>query len=151
MAPRGKRSSGASDPEAEAKAEQRRLEKHEKFRTMVVDHNRMKDGNIVGESKGRLTRVREAIASLSKLANKSSYVWTEEDAEAILSVIEQDLADLRERLIPSEKKVSKYSVGKSLFDPHRNDASREAAAEFGIGTNGYSTDGAEQEAAEVTA
>lgn len=152
--PRNRKPADASEmtPEqAEAAAQEKASAKHDKFRTMAVDHIitvTAKDGTeSEQERKGRLTRVRESIASLGKLTNKSAYAWTEEDALAILTVIEQDVSDLRDKLIPPKGKgKSKLSVTASLFNPHRTQASEDAAAEFGIGPDGHSNgQGQEQE------
>lgn len=60
----------------------------------------------------RVNKVMEAIGRIAHLSNRSNYEYTEEQAEAMFSMIEKQLAEVKGRFAPKQEKNNTFSFGK---------------------------------------
>ncbi|MBQ4059947.1 MAG: hypothetical protein IJD40_13625 [Lachnospiraceae bacterium] len=60
----------------------------------------------------RVNKVIEAIGRLENLSNRSSYEYTEEQVEAMFSMMEKRLAEVKGRFAPKQTKDNTFSFEK---------------------------------------
>ena len=60
----------------------------------------------------RVNKVIEAIGRLENLSNRSSYEYTEEQVEAMFSMMEKRLSEVKRRFAPKQAKDTTFSFEK---------------------------------------
>lgn len=80
--------------------------------TKKVQDNESKAEKFVRLGEYRVNKAIEAIGRIENLSNRSSYEYTEEQVEAMFSMMEKRLAEVKSRFAPKQVKGSSFSFEK---------------------------------------
>ena len=80
--------------------------------TNTVQNNESKADKFVRLGEYRVNKVIEAIGRLENLSNRSSYEYTEEQVEAMFSMMEKRLSEVKGRFAPKQTKDNTFSFEK---------------------------------------
>lgn len=80
--------------------------------TKKVQDNESKADKFVRLGEYRVNKAIEAIGRIENLSNRSSYEYTEEQVEAMFSMMEKRLAEVKSRFVPKQVKGSSFSFDK---------------------------------------
>ena len=79
--------------------------------TKKVQDNESKAEKFVRLGEYRVNKAIEAIGRIENLSNRSSYEYTEEQVEAMFSMMEKRLAEVKSRFAPKQAKNNTFSFG----------------------------------------
>lgn len=77
-----------------------------------VPENESKADKFIRLGEYRVNKVMDAVARLEHLANRSNHEYTEEQVEAMFSIIETKLAEVKGRFAPKKGKDDTFSFGR---------------------------------------
>ena len=80
--------------------------------TKKVQDNESKAEKFVRIGEYRVNKAIEAIGRIENLSNRSSYEYTEEQVEAMFSMMEKRLSEVKSRFAPKQVKSSSFSFDK---------------------------------------
>lgn len=77
-----------------------------------VPENESKADKFIRLGEYRVNKVMDAVERLEHLANRSNYEYTEEQVEAMFSIMETKLAEVKGRFAPKKGKEDTFSFGR---------------------------------------
>ena len=80
--------------------------------TKKIQDNESKAEKFVRLGEYRVNKAIEAIGRIENLSNRSNYEYTEEQVEAMFSMMEKRLAEVKSRFVPKQVKGSSFSFDK---------------------------------------
>lgn len=81
--------------------------------TEAAKENETKAEKFIRLGEHRVNKVMNAIGQLEHLANRNTYEYTEEQAEAMFSILEERLQEVKSRFAPKHTTKTTFSFGKS--------------------------------------
>ena len=81
--------------------------------TKKVQDNESKADKFVRLGEYRVNKVIDAIGRLEKLSNRTNYEYTQEQVEAMFSIMEKRLLEVKGRFAPKKEKEDTFSLGKA--------------------------------------
>lgn len=80
--------------------------------TKKVQDNESKADKFVRLGEYRVNKVIDAIGRLENLSNRTNYEYTQEQVEAMFSIMEKRLLEVKGRFAPKKKKEDTFSFGR---------------------------------------
>ena len=87
-------------------------ERKNKRRTKKVQDNESKADKFVRLGEYRVNKVIDAIGRLENLSNRTNYEYTQEQVEAMFSIMEKRLLEVKGRFAPKKEKEDTFSFGR---------------------------------------
>ena len=98
--------------------------------TKKVQDNESKADKFVRLGEYRVNKVIDAIGRLENLSNRTNYEYTQEQVEAMFSIMEKRLLEVKGRFAPKKEKEDTFSDRKStrLNSSHNNQSRMPSSA-----------------------
>ena len=80
--------------------------------TKKIQDNESKADKFVRLGEYRVNKVIDAIGRLENLSNRTNYEYTQEQVEAMFSVLESKVAEVKGRFAPKKEKEDTFSFGR---------------------------------------
>ena len=80
--------------------------------TKKVQDNESKADKFVRLGEYRVNKVIDAIGRLENLSNRTNYEYTQEQVEAMFSIMEKRLLEVKGRFAPKKEKEDTFSLGR---------------------------------------
>ena len=81
-------------------------------KTKKVQDNESKADKFVRLGEYRVNKVIDAIGRLEILSNRTNYEYTQEQVEAMFSIMEKRLLEVKGRFVPKKEKEDTFSFGR---------------------------------------
>lgn len=80
--------------------------------TKTVQENESKADKFVRLGEYRVNKVIDVIGRLENLSNRTNYEYTQEQVEAMFSIMEKRLQEVKSRFAPKKEKEGTFSFGR---------------------------------------